>query len=727
MKRKVKENNLPVPRTLRRRAEERLKAERVETFVPRSTLEGERLVVDLQIHEIELEMQNEELTRARLNAEESQAKYADLYDFAPVGYVTLDESGRITETNLAAVTLLGAQKARLIKRPLRSFVHPDFHDIFHLHVMQVLRWNEKRVCELVLRKEDGTFFHGQLESLPVQANRHRAIRIVIQDISARKKAEEELSRAKENLEQTVAERTQELSRTYERLAVEAEERRRLVTAIEQSAEGVLLIDEAGLKVEYANRAFLLLSGYERDEFVGSDVRILRSGEREESFYEFIRLDIEKGNTWTGDYPLKRKDGAVILVEKNISPIRDSSGKVVSRVVTCHEVTEKRQLEAQLRQAQKMEAIGTLAGGIAHDFNNILAAIIGFTEMALDDIPSTSPMQHHLELVLKSGFRGRDLVKQILAFSRKTDYQRAPLALEPLVKETLRLLRSSLPATIEIRTQIETIKDTVIASPSEIQQVIMNLCTNAAYAMRQSGGELTVALGEARIRPGSEADLKLPPGKYIELTVKDTGTGIDREVLKRIFEPFFTTKEVGQGTGLGLSVVYGIVKGLNGEVVVESTPGIGSAFRIFLPRGEEALVADEKHTARVKRGKKEHILFIDDEKILAELGKSHLERLGYEVTAMTDGMKAVRLFSKNPQQFNLVFTDMTMPEMTGLDVARSLIEKRPDIPIILCTGYSDDISPEKAAAMGIKGFLMKPLSRAELATSLRRVLDKKQKE
>ena len=387
-----------------------------------------------------------------------------------------------------------------------------------------------------------------------------------------------------------------------------------------------------------------------------------------------------------------------------------------------EVLEREEMESRLRQAQKMEAIGTLAGGIAHDFNNILAGIIGFTEMAIDDVPPDNPVHRRLNLVLKSGFRGRDLVKQILAFSRKTRHERSPIALSPVIIETASLLRASLPATIAMKTDVKAFLETVTASPSEIQQVIMNLATNASHAMREEGGELVISLGKV------ESDLPLspdlPPGRYMEIVVRDSGTGISPEVMNRMFEPFFTTKESGQGTGLGLSVVYGIVKALKGDIIVESTPGTGSSFKVLLPVAEPGDTSLQPGNAQIPRGT-ERVLLIDDEEFLAELGKDFLEGLGYKVTAMTDPARAVALFLKNPSGFDLVFTDMAMPGITGLEVAKSLLNRNPKIPIILCTGYSDDVSTEKAMAMGIRGFLMKPLSRNEIATAIRRVLDAKE--
>jgi PAS domain S-box-containing protein len=721
---KKERNKEAVVSSLRRLAEARLGEEKSENLRPLPVTDVEKLLHELRVHQIELEMQNEELRKAQFEAEQSRAKYADLFDFAPVGYLTLDHNSFITALNITAARLLGVERRLVVNRPFSTFVHGADHHAFYTHWKKVIDSDEKQTCELMLKRKDGTFFHGLLENLPVEAGGIRAIRMTIEDISRQKEVEEELRQAKAELELRVEERAAQLSRAYINLRTETQKRRRLSAAVEQSVEGVLLLGDADLKIEYANPAFLRLSGYALDELVGKDVKILRSGARDDTFYDAIRESVAKGRTWVGDYPLRRKDGSVVLVEKTISPIRDDEGRVVSRVVTSHDVTERRRLESQLRQSQKMEAIGTLAGGIAHDFNNILGAIIGFTEMVMDDIPPDNPMHHRLELVLKSGFRGRDLVRQILTFSRKTSYERAPISLSPLVKETIKLLRASLPATLKIKTHVGAHSDVIIASPSEMQQIIMNLCTNAAHAMGQAtGGELTVTLNERKIGPDSTAATHLPPGKYVELAVKDTGTGIDEAVVKRIFEPFFTTKGVGEGTGLGLSVVYGIVKDLKGDITVESVPGAGATFRVLLPAAKTDSPSEEQGDRQVLNGK-ERILFIDDEELLAELGKDMLEKLGYKVVVMTDGNEAVRFFSDNPSRFDLVLTDMTMPGLTGMEVAKSVLAKRADIPVILCTGHNDEVSTEKAVAAGIRGLLMKPLSRQELASAVRRVLDAK---
>jgi nitrogen-specific signal transduction histidine kinase/CheY-like chemotaxis protein len=387
-----------------------------------------------------------------------------------------------------------------------------------------------------------------------------------------------------------------------------------------------------------------------------------------------------------------------------------------------DVTHIVRLEKQLRQAQKMEAIGTLAGGIAHDFNNILTIIIGYAEILLDGVSEENPMRVDLEEVLKAGFRARGLVEQILTFSRQTDQERRPLQIAPIVKEALKLLRASIPKTIEIRENIATESGMILADPTQIHQVLMNLCTNSAHAMREKGGRLEVGLIDVHLDYETAAQYPdLGPGPYLRLTVSDTGHGMERTVRERIFDPFFTTKGPGEGTGLGLAMVYGIVKSHRGEITVYSEPGKGTTFHVFLPKVEVELIPSTEPLLPLSQGK-ERILFVDDEEGVVQMGRKMLERLGYEVIISTDGREALEIFRSQPEQIDLVITDQTMPNITGAELAQELMRIRPDIPVILCSGFSELIDQEKAKAMGIREFVMKPIITRDIGETIRRVLE-----
>ncbi len=380
-------------------------------------------------------------------------------------------------------------------------------------------------------------------------------------------------------------------------------------------------------------------------------------------------------------------------------------------------------ERQMQQVLKLQAIGTLAGGIAHDFNNILFPIIGYTELALDDLPRQSPTCKSLQEVLKAANRAKELVQQILTFSRQNGRERKPIRVAVIIREALKLLRASIPTTIDIVTDIADTAGSVMGDPTQIHQVVMNLCTNAYHAMQETGGRIEIRLESVEV--GYEETLKrvgTQMGPHLHLVVKDEGVGMDASVLERIFEPYYTTKEPGKGTGLGLSVIHGIVKNHGGFITVESTPGRGSSFHIYLPAigdVDEELPVDARYSGPVG---KERILLVDDEEQIAAMEKQILEKLGYRVTACSGSAEALSAFSAGPDQFDLVITDMTMPHMTGETLAQKLMEIRPDLPVILCTGYSEMITEEKAVIMGIRKFVLKPVITDELAAAVRSALE-----
>ncbi len=497
-----------------------------------------------------------------------------------------------------------------------------------------------------------------------------------------------------------------------------EECARLAGAVEQASESTIMVNSR-LGIEYVNPAFELINGHTREEVVGKSYSDLLGAPEDEG----IRDAFRQGQHWKGRLSRKRKDGRVFELEVVISPVRNNSGKILNYLIMERDITQEVRLQQQLRQAQKMEAIGTLTGGIAHDFNNILATIVINSEMALFDLPGGSRVRTNLDLILQSGLRGKDLVKQMLLFSRKSEKKQEIITLPPLIKETFKLLRSSIPTTIQMELHLKTESDSVSADPSQIQQVIMNLCTNAAYAMRETTGSIDISLQGITFGSTDLPEADMQSGDYLVLSVKDTGSGMDEEIRKRIFEPFFTTKPVGEGTGLGLSVVYGIVKSHRGGITVYSEPGKGSVFKVYLPKVDTGVAEKAETPKPIPRGN-ERILLLDDEEIIVNSVRNMLQHLGYQVTALMDNREALKLFSEKPSEFDLVITDQTMPFMTGEDLGKELMRIRSDISVILCTGYSDMISSEKATAMGFRGFIMKPFTVRESAELVRRVLDRK---
>ena len=502
---------------------------------------------------------------------------------------------------------------------------------------------------------------------------------------------------------------------------ESEEKYR--TVLEANPDPVVVYDIEG-KVTYFNPAFTRVFGWTLAERLGNKMDIFVPAEA----LRETKMMIEKvlaGERFSSIETLRyNKKGKTIPVNVSGAIYKDKNGNPIGSVINLRDISHQKKLETQLKQAQKMEAIGTLAGGIAHDFNNILSSVIGYTELALDNEERGSFQYNNLQEVLSAGNRAKDLVKQILTFSRQADQKQKPIQVKPLVKEALRMLRASIPSTVEVEQYVQS-DALVMGDPTQIHQILMNLCTNAAHAMEDNGGLLTVSLLD--VEPDSDfisrhPDLK--PGPYIKLTVTDTGHGISPDVMEKIFDPFFTTKEKGKGTGLGLSVVHGIVLSHGGAIYVYSEPGKGSTFEVCLPVIENRFKPKERAERPIPTGN-ERILFIDDEPVIANLGKQVLESLGYDVVARNSSIEALELFKEKKDCFDLVITDMTMPHMTGEKLAEKLMQIRPDIPVILCTGFNFMIDEQKALHMGIRAFISKPMLKREIAETIRQVLDENQ--
>jgi PAS domain S-box-containing protein len=926
--------------TLRERAEEQSRAGEAKTQEMLSPEAARQALHELRAHQIELEIQNEELRRTQAELEALRDRYFDLYDLAPVGYFTLSEKEVILEANLTAAGLLGVARSALVKQRLTRFILPEDQDIYYRHRKQLFETGAPQVCEFRMLRADAAPFWARMEAIAVQdADGAPLCRAVMSDTTERKRSEEALlesERKYRSLVQNVpakifmkdAQSTYlscnenyardlgispdqiggttdydfyptELARKYQtddmrimasgnietleeryiqdgqetwvntlktpirdeqgnvvgllgifwditkrrqaeqklrvsetryrrlfesakdgilildpvtgqivdanpfiedllgyspgeligkalwdigsfkdiatpkdvfdklqrneyirydnlpleridgsHIAVEftsnvylvednrviqcnvrdiserkrrEDERARLVMAIEHAAEAVVVTDTQGT-IEYVNPAFEQITGYTREEAVGKNPRILNSGKQDRAFYAHLWDTIARGDVWSGRFTNMKKDGRLYEEESTISPVFDAGGAIVSYVAIKRDISERLALEHRLRRAQKMEAIGTLASGIAHDFNNVLAAIIGYGQMAASELAPDSQVRKDLEHILCAADRAEDLVHQILTFSRQVEEERRPVGLGLVVEEALKLLRPSLPATIEIRTRIEKDCGLVLADATQVHQVIVNLCTNAYHAMRKTGGILTVSVEPFQAEaPLIQSHPGLHEGPYVRLSVSDTGCGMAKETLERVFDPFFTTKAQGEGTGLGLATVHGIVSAHGGAVTVYSDMGKGTIFHVYFPRAE--LAAPEAPLSEEPvRGGHERILVLDDEEPLANLMARALRQLGYGVVAMTSSVDALAAFRAHPQLFDLVVTDQTMPQMTGEQLAVEVRRIRPDVPVILTTGLTGDTLQERLGDSGVSAVLMKPAHVLETARIVRQVLD-----
>jgi len=473
-----------------------------------------------------------------------------------------------------------------------------------------------------------------------------------------------------------------------------------------------------------NKAFAKVTGVgEPANIIGKTDYDLPWKEEETDFYRACDKNVMDTGTPLVDIEesLTQADGLEKTIITSKVPLRDQDGNIFGVLGIYYDITERKQMEETIKQTQKMEAIGTLAGGIAHDFNNILAAIIGYTELAREDSSKNKLVTEYLDAVLKSSFRAKDLVRQILTFSRKNQEEHRPIRLYPIIKETAKLLRSTIPSTIEIRQSINETTGVVNADPTQIYQIVMNLCMNASHAIYDNDGVIEISLSAIVITQESMQKYhNVSPGPFLELKISDNGSGIDSKIIHRIFEPFFTTKETLKGTGMGLAVVHGIVKEYGGDIIVDSQLHKGTTFTILLPQVVTEVDSETESVAEIPTGK-ERILFVDDEKMLMDIGKKMLSSLGYEVLALNSSIEALETFQESPDEFDLIITDHTMPHMTGYDMAKRMLEIKQSARIILCTGYSNTITPEKVASAGIKALVYKPIARENIAKKIREVL------
>ncbi len=606
-----------------------------------------------------------------------------------VGYV--DEEERILFMNRAAEGILGRPRAELLGRCLSDFT--DARDFEKIRGETLKRKaGITSTYEMGFLRPDGERRQVLVTVTPHRDDQGRSQGAlgIFRDITSIKQAEAEL--------------------------------RRLSTAIAQASDSILVTDTAGT-VLYANPATERLLGLAQPRIQGRKVTDLTHGGNDGSPFDGRWGEVVAGHSFCARMHHRRTNGTTVQTDTTLSPVRGDDGAVQYVVLTSRDVTREAELEAQLRHSQRMEAIGVLAGGIAHDFNNLLMPILGFAELAQDLVREDQPkLTSYLEEIQGAGHRAADLVSQILLFGRQMDHDRQPVELHPMVKECLKLMRAALPATITIDAQLDEACGHVLVDPSQIHQVLMNLCTNGFHAMRESGGKLGVTLDRVTTTvPLQAIDGDLPPGAYIRLRVSDNGCGMSPEVCQQVFLPFFTTKKVGEGTGLGLSIVHGIVAGCDGGILVESEIGRGSTFTVYLPAAQKSAPPNVSHVEYPARGH-EHILVVDDERPIGQMLCEALGLLGYRVSAFQDGQEALAAFLANPEGYDLVMTDFSMPDLTGPELGAALWRVRPGLPVLLMTGFSEELDETSARKQGFANLLKKPLPLSDLARALRQALD-----
>ncbi len=615
----------------------------------------------------------------------SEERFKRLSDVTFEGIMIHDE-GVAVEVNESLVKMFGYSREEMIGNVLyRLFIPEEYHSIIEEN------FAKKVVApyEVIARRKDGTLFPLEVESRNIKGDRYQVI--AVRDITVRKQAQIE--------------------------------RERLSLAIEQSSETIVITDKEGI-IQYANPAFEKISGYTCEEVIGKNPRILKSDLQDITIYPKLWKTLTDGEIWRGRFINKKKDGEIYLENATISPVFDAFGRVSNYIAVKRDITHEVEMEGQLRQKYKMEAIGLMAGGIAHNFNNNLAIILGNVELTQLKLPEYSGVGDYLKNAKIAVMRSRDLVQQILTYSREGGHDKTPTQLPLLIEETLNLLHSTTPTTIDLLQDInENSRDTTInADASQVQEALINLCNNAMHAMDEKG-ELRVSLETVQLQYHDiPAQYECLPGCYAKLSVQDDGSGMSPETVDKIFDPFFTTKEVDEGTGMGLATVQGIMNQHGGLIKVSSNLNKGTTFDLFFPVSEQPQTAELTSANRELPRGTERILFLDDDEMLSHLGEMMLSEAGYQVTAMTSSIEVLKLFNADPNRFDLVITDQTMPDLSGKDLIQELLKVRPDLVTILCTGFSNKIDKDEAKKLGISAFCMKPLNLPELVQTVRRVLD-----
>ena len=659
------------------------------------------LVHELDTYQIELELQNEDLRQAQDDLAKSRKRFSDLFDFAPIGYLTISNKGLIVECNLTAAEMLGEHKRRLLQQPLTRFIDKEEQDIFYGHRQNLLdsqNAQNHQTCELRMKNNDGGLFYAHMESTlsPDVDDETCQFRVCITDISERRQLEELLQKKRE----------EEWEKAFDGLA------------------DIVVIQDSQMKIIRANKAAYDFLKVKPGELIGKKCFEVFSG------FSVPCLGCPDLETLLGE-----DNYSVVITHDKLGKVFHVSttaitygNKIDCIIQIAKDITKQKKLEEKLVQAHKMEALGNLAGGIAHDFNNILMAIIGYAELTELNIPDDSPVRENIHQIITSGRRAADLVRSMLTYSRKTESTLHLIAPYLIVEEVLKMFRSSLPTTINIREEIDKESGHILADPTNIHQIIMNLLTNAKHAMEDQEGTLTIRVYSKEIAAGKIQETTRETDSFVVLSVSDTGCGMDQATIDRIFDPYFTTKKTGRGTGLGLAVIHAIVQKLKGFIQVESVLGGGATFDVYLPNFAKAISDYEESASERSETKKyspsgnERILVVDDEHMLVEIYKTQLEKNGYSVTTATDSREALNVFREQPGGFDLLISDLTMPGLSGFGLSQAVHQVRPSMPIIMCSGHKDLVSQEDAQTLGIKKFISKPLVRKDLLAAVREVLD-----
>ena len=615
----------------------------------------------------------------------SEERLRNLFEQASDGIFIIDDQNHFVSVNKRGLKIFGYSLDEFLKMGVSDVIAPQERSRLN-NESQLMLSGTPHLAEWIHVRKDGTQFTAEVSARRLDSNSYMAI---VRDVTERKQSEQH--------------------------------QRRLATAVEQSGETIVITDTEGT-ILYANPAFEKTTGYTLAEAVGKNPRLLKSGKQDPVFYRAMWETLARGETWKGHFINQRKDGQLYEEDATISPISDEQGRIVSYVAAKRDVTREMQLEAQFRQAQKMEAVGTLAGGIAHDFNNILMAVFGYSNLLLNNPTLNVDGREMVDEILIAAERAKDLVQQILTFSRQREQKRQILRLEPVVKEATKFLRSSLPVDIQAELNLSPDAPPVLADPTQIYQVVLNLATNAFHAMEGKPGRLTIGLDT--FTPDENliaANPKFRRLTYARLTIADTGQGMDRQTLERIFEPFFTTKPVGKGTGLGLAVVHGIIQSHDAVITVESKPGEGTTFSLYFPsqKPETTGVGPAISVLPVGRGQK--ILLVDDETALTTMLERMLKVLKYQPTVFNHPHEALEHFRKEPDYFDLVITDLAMPGLNGHELARQIHALRPNVPVVLFSGFAPELSRENLSTAGIREIVGKPISLPEMARTLHRTL------